>query len=105
MARGTPWAQRQGAPRIDLLPKELVVQRVVRRQRAGTGAGFLVLLALLSLWFVLESRQLSTARDQADHERATASGLGTQRAQLQPLADLEAQIAAADQLKASVYRH
>ena len=33
-----------------------------------------------------------------------ATGLRAQRAQLQPLADLEAQIAAAEQLRASVYR-
>jgi hypothetical protein len=33
-----------------------------------------------------------------------ATGLRAQRVQLQPLADLEAQIDAADQLKASVYR-
>jgi hypothetical protein len=104
MSWGTPWAQRQGPPRIDLLPRELVTQRVVRRQRGGIGAGFLVLLAVLGLWYVLESRQLGEAKDQADQERAVATGLRAQRVQLQPLADLEAQIAAADQLKASVYK-
>ena len=104
MAWGTPWAQRQGPPRIDLLPRELVTQRVVRRQRGGIGAGFLVLLAVLGLWYVLESRQLGEAKDQADQERAVASGLRAQRVQLQPLADLEAQIAAGEQLKASVYK-
>ena len=49
MAWGSPWAQRQGPPRIDLLPRELVEQRLVRRQRGGIGAGFLVLLALLGV--------------------------------------------------------
>ena len=104
MSWGTPWAQRQGPPRIDLLPRELVTQRVVRRQRGGIGAGFLVLLAVLGLWYVLESRQLGEAKDQADQERAVATGLRAQRVQLQPLADLEAQIAAGEQLKASVYK-
>jgi Fimbrial assembly protein (PilN) len=104
MAGGTPWAQHQGPPRIDLLPRELVTQRVVRRQRSGIGAGFLVLLAVLGLWYVLESRKLGEAQDQADQERAVATGLRVQRTRLQPLADLEAQIAAADQLKASVYK-
>jgi hypothetical protein len=103
MSWGTPWAQRQGPPRIDLLPRELVTQRVVRRQRGGIGAGFLVLLAVLGLWYVLESRQLGEAQDQADQERAVATGMRAQRAQLQPLAELEAQVDAADQLKASVY--
>lgn len=104
MSWGTPSAQLPSPPWIDLLPGELVTQRVVRRQRGGVGAGFLVLLAVLGLWYVLESRQLGEAKDQADQERAVASGLRTQRVQLQPLADLEAQIAAAEQLKASVYK-
>jgi hypothetical protein len=105
MAWGTPWARGQGPPRIDLLPRELVEQRLVRRQRGGIGAGFLVLLALLGVWYVLESRTLEEAQGQADQERAVATGLRAQRAQLQPLADLEAQIAAAEQLRASVYRN
>jgi hypothetical protein len=105
MAWGTPWAQRQGPPRIDLLPRNLVEQRLVRRQRTGIGAGFLVLLAALGVWYVLETQQLSDAQAAADQERATATGLRAQRAQLQPLADLESQIDAADQLKATVYRN
>jgi hypothetical protein len=102
---GTPWAQRQGPPRIDLLPRQLVEQRLARRQRTGIGAGFLVLLAALGVWYVLETQQLSDAQAAADQERATAASLRVQRAQLQPLADLETQIAAAEQLRASVYRN
>jgi hypothetical protein len=105
MAWGTPWAQRQGPPRIDLLPRKLVEERLVRRQRTGIGAGFLVLLAALGVWYVLEVQQLSDAQAAADQERATATGLRAQRAQLQPLADLESQIDAADQLRATVYRN
>jgi Fimbrial assembly protein (PilN) len=104
MAWGTPFAQRQGPPRIDLLPRTLVEQRQLRRQRTGVGAAFLVLLALLGLWYALERRELGTAQDQADQERAVATGLRAQRIKLQPLADLEAQIAAAEQLRASVYK-
>src|SRR5919107_6385423 len=105
MAWGPPWAQGQGPPRIDLLPRQLVEQRVVRRQRTGIGAGFLVLLSLLGLWFVLESRELTRAQDEADQERAVAAGLRARRAELQPLATLESQIAASEQLRASVYKH
>jgi hypothetical protein len=106
MANATSWGQRPGGPpRIDLLPRQLVEQRVVRRQRSGIGAGFLVLLALLGLWFVLESRELGRAQDQADQERAVATGLRARRVALQPLATLESQIAASEQLRASVYRH
>ena len=101
---GTPWTERQGPPQIDLLPRRLVEQRLVRRQRTGIGAGFLVLLAVLGIWYALEAKALHEARAEADREQATATGLRAQRAQLQPLADLEAQIAAAEQLRAAVYR-
>jgi Tfp pilus assembly protein PilN len=101
---GTPYSQRQGAPKIDLLPRQLVEQRQTLRQRSGIGAGFLVLLAVLGIWYAMESRQLNQAREQADQERAVATGLRARRAQLQPLADLESQIAAAEQLRASVYK-
>ena len=106
MANPTSWGQRPGGPpRIDLLPRQLVEQRVVRRQHTGIGAGFAVLLTLLGLWFVLENRELGRAQDQADQERAVATGLRARRAQLQPLATLESQIAASEQLRASVYKH
>jgi hypothetical protein len=106
MAKPTTWAQRPGGPpRINLLPRQLVEQRVVRRQRTGIGAGFLVLLSLLGLWYVLESRELGRAQDQADQERAVATGLRARRSELQPLATLESQIAASEQLRASVYKH
>jgi hypothetical protein len=103
MTWGTPYSQRQGGPKIDLLPRQLVEQRQTLRQRSGIGAGFLVLLAVLGIWYAMESRQLNQAREQADQERAVATGLRARRAQLQPLADLESQIAAAEQLRASVY--
>jgi hypothetical protein len=103
---GTPWAaQRQGPPRIDLLPRKLVEERLVRRQRTGIGAGFLVLLAILGVWYVLETQALGDAQAEADQEQATAAGLRVQRSQLQPLADLESQIDAADQLRSVVYRN
>jgi hypothetical protein len=106
MAKTTTWGQRPGGPpRINLLPRQLIEQRVARRQRSSIGAGFLVLLALLGLWYVLESRELGRAKDQADQERAVAAGLRARRAELQPLATLESQIAASEQLRASVYKH
>jgi hypothetical protein len=104
MASESPWSgRRQGPPRIDLLPPGVRELRVVRRQRTGIGAGFLLLLALLGLWYVLEHRQLTQTRQEADEQRAVATGLRARRAQLQPFADLEAQIVAADQLRAQVY--
>ncbi|HEV2894767.1 MAG TPA: hypothetical protein VG411_13510 [Actinomycetota bacterium] len=79
-------------------------QRLVQRQRTGIGAGFLVLLAVLGIWYALETQALHDAQAEADQGQAMATGLRAQRAELQPLADLEAQIAAAEQLRAVVYR-
>jgi hypothetical protein len=103
VAWGTPGAQGEGPPRIDLLPREIIEQRLVRRQRGGVGAVFLLLVALLGFWLVLENRERAKAEREADQEQAVAAGLRARRAQLQPLADLEARIAAADQLRAQVY--
>jgi hypothetical protein len=104
MAPQSPWTQpRQGPPRIDLLPRRVREQRLVRRQRSGLGAAFLLLLVLLGGWFVLAGRERAEAERAADQERAVATGLRARRAQLQPIADLEGQIAAADQLRAQVY--
>jgi hypothetical protein len=80
-----------------------VERRLVQRQRGGIGAAFLLLLVLLGAWYLLTTRQLDQARGQADQERAAADSLRARRVQLQPLADLEAQIAAADQLRSQVY--
>jgi hypothetical protein len=103
MAWESPWSARNGPPRIDLLPPEIHRLRLVRRQRGGIGAAFLLLLALLGFWYALENQQRAEAEGEADRERAVTTGLRARRAQLQPLADLEAQIAAAEQLRAKVY--
>lgn len=104
MAWGSPWAERrQGPPRVNLLPGEIHERRLVRRQRSGLGAATLLLLVLLGLWYTLQTRELAEARQAADAEQAVAAGLQARKAQLQPYAVLEGQVAAAEQLKAKVY--
>lgn len=106
MASGARWAERRtGPPLINLLPGEIRERRLVRRQRAGVGAGLALLLALLGLWYVLESRELAEARREADRGQAVAAGLRARQAELQPYAVLERQIAAAEQLRSQVYAH
>jgi hypothetical protein len=106
MAWESPWSQRrQGPPRINLLPKAIHEQRAIRRQRGEIAAAFVLLVLFLGFWYLLEQRQLAEAEREADREQATAASLRTRRAELQPLADLEAQIAAAEQLRAQVYAH
>ena len=103
MTWGSTQSYRQGPPMVNLLPREIAERRLVRRQRAGVGAAFAVLLVLLGCWYLLQTRQLADARKEADSEQAILVGLRAHRNQLQPYADLQAQIAAADQLRTRVY--
>jgi Tfp pilus assembly protein PilN len=103
MARQGSYDPRVSLPRVNLLPREILEQRLVRRQRGGVAVAFLVLLTLLGLWYVLESQKLTDARQETDRERAVAAGLRARQAELQPYAVLESQIAAAEQLRAKVY--
>jgi Tfp pilus assembly protein PilN len=104
MAAGSPWADRRtNLPRVNLLPKEIRERKLLQRQRGGVAVGFLVLFALLGLWYVRESQRLTDARAEADQARAVTADLRVRQAALQKYAELERQIAAADQLRAKVY--
>ena len=104
MAKQSSYADaRVSLPRVNLLPKEIREQRLVRRQRGGVAVAFVVLLTLLGLWYVRESQRLTEARQEADRERAVAAGLRAKKTELQPYAALGSQIAAAEQLRAKVY--
>src|SRR6266508_142997 len=104
MARQSSYGDtRVSLPRVNLLPKEIKEHRLVQRQRSGVAVAFVVLLALLGLWYVRESQKLTEAREEADRERTVAAGLRARKAELQPYAALGSQIAAAEQLRAKVY--
>jgi len=106
MASAAPGTEgRLVPPRLNLLPGEIRERRLVRRQRAGIGAALVLLLALLGLWYVQESRQLAEARREADREQALATRLRAHRTRLQPYADLEGRVAAAERLRTQVYAH
>jgi hypothetical protein len=103
VARNGAYDPRVSLPRVNLLPKEIKEHRQVLRQRGGITVAFVVVLALLGLWYARESQRLTDARQEADRERAVAAGLRARKAELQPYAALGSQIAAADQLRAKVY--
>jgi type II secretory pathway pseudopilin PulG len=106
MASAADWTEgRLGPPRLNLLPGEIRERRLVRRQRAAVGAAIVALLALLGLWYALEHREAAEARREADREQALAAGLRAHKTELQPYADLEGQIAAAERLRTQVYAH
>jgi hypothetical protein len=94
---------RVSLPRVNLLPKEIKARRQAQRQRGGIAIGFVLLVALLGLWYVRESQALTEAREEAERERAVADDLRARKTALQPYAALESQIAAAEQLRAKVY--
>lgn len=104
MSWDSPWAERSlHGPSVNLLPAADRERRLAQRERAGMGAVAAILLVLLGLWLALESRALANAREDADREQQAAGALRARRLQLQPVADLEAQIAAAEKLRADVY--
>jgi hypothetical protein len=104
MARQSSYGDaRVSLPRVNLLPKEIKERRLAQRQRSGIAAAFVLLVALLGLWYVREAQALTDARREADRERTVADGLRARKAALQPYAALESQIAAAEQLRAKVY--
>jgi hypothetical protein len=96
--------QRLGvAPRVNLLPTWVAERRLVRRQRLGVAAGFAALLCLLALLWLAESARVDRARRAADHQRVVTAQLEAERATLQPWADLQGKVVAAEQLRAKAY--
>jgi len=91
------------APRVNLLPAAITERRLVRRQRAWLGAGCGVLLTLLGLLYLYQVGQAGQARQAAAREQTVTAGLQAQKTQLQPWADLQAEVTALEQLQASVY--
>jgi hypothetical protein len=91
------------APRVNLLPSWVAERRLLRRQRLGVAAGFVAVLVLLALLWLAESARADRAQRAAAGQRATTAQLAAQRARLQPWADLQAEVASAEQLRAAVY--
>jgi cell division protein FtsB len=91
------------APRVNLLPAWVAERRLVRRQRLTVAAGFAGVLCLLALLWLAESARVDRAERAAAGQRAITAQLEAERAKLQPWADLQAQVVAAEQLRATVY--
>jgi hypothetical protein len=91
------------APRVNLLPAWVARRRLVRRQRLAVVAGFVVALGLLALLWLASSARTHRAEQAAAGQRAITAQLSAQRARLQPWADLQAEVASAEQLRAAVY--
>ena len=104
MTADTETTQRLGAaPRVNLLPGWVAERRLVRRQRLGVAGGFAALLCLLALLWLAESARVDRARRAADQQRAVTAQLEAERATLQPWADLQDKVVAAEQLRAKAY--
>jgi Tfp pilus assembly protein PilN len=97
-------ARRAGAaPKVNLLPSWVTERRLVRRQRLGVAAGFAFVLLVLVLVWLAQSARADRAERAAASQRAVTDQLAADRARLQPWADLQAEVAAAEKLRADVY--
>jgi Tfp pilus assembly protein PilN len=88
---------------VNLLPPELRQQQALRRTTsivAGIGAAVLV---LIGLFYFVQTMRLSDAQDELAAQQATNQLLQQQITELQPYADLQAQLQAEQQLVATVY--
>jgi len=88
---------------VNLLPRELRQKQVARRTTtmvAAIGAG---LLALVLAFYVLQTMRLSSVQDELAAQEATNAQLEAQIAELQPYADLQAQLAAKQGLVDTVF--
>ena len=104
MSQDLQLARRVGAaPKVNLLPSWVTERRLVRRQRLGVAAGFAFVLLVLVLVWLAESARADRAEQAAANQRAVSDQLAAERAQLQPWADLQAEVATAEKLRADVY--
>jgi cell division ATPase FtsA len=79
----------EGARRISLLPREILVARVARRQVAMAAGAVGALAALLLLLWAIRGGQVSDEQDRAADEEARAARLRSEIAQLSDVEELE----------------
>lgn len=88
---------------VNLLPPELRQQQAVRRKTSLIVAAGLGALALVGIFYFLQMQRLSSAQDDLAAQQATNAELEVQIAELQPFADLEAELRTKQALVAGLY--
>lgn len=88
---------------VNLLPPELRQRQVVRRTTSIVIAAGLGLLALVGVFYFFQTQRLADAQDELAEQRARNGQLQTQIDELQPFADLQAELLAKEQLVVSLF--
>ena len=88
---------------VNLLPPELIQRQVARRTTAMVIAGGVVLLLVVGFFYFVQVMNLSRTQDDLAAQQATNVALQSQVADLQQYAQLQAELAAKQQLLSEVY--
>ena len=88
---------------INLLPPEIRQQERLRRITFIVVLSGAVALALIGLFYVVQTMRLAGSQDELAAQQATNRLLEQQIAELQPYADLQSQLLAKQELVATVY--
>jgi Tfp pilus assembly protein PilN len=91
--------------RVNLLPPELRELQAIRRRTALVALGGVALLALLGVFYFIQTGKLSSEQSDLDAARASSAIIQAQISELQPYADLQQQLEAKKQLKDTLFQN
>jgi Tfp pilus assembly protein PilN len=88
---------------VNLLPPELRQRLAIRRATSLVVAAALGALALIGVFYFLQIQRLASAQDDLDEQQARNAELQSQIEGLQQFADLQAELAAKQQLLSTIF--
>jgi type IV pilus assembly protein PilN len=88
---------------VNLLPPELRQKQAERRTTTLVAAIGAAVITLILVFYFFQTMQLSSAEDELAQQQQTNATLSAQIAELQPYADLQADLAAKQQLVDTLY--
>lgn len=89
--------------KVNLLPPELRQKQAERRTTTLVAAIGAAVITLILVFYFFQTMQLSSAEDELAQQQQTNADLSAQIADLQPFAELQADLAAKQQLVDSLY--
>jgi Tfp pilus assembly protein PilN len=90
---------------VNLLPPELREMQAIRRRTALVALGGVAVLALLGVYYFVQTGKLSNEQSDLDQVRASSAIVQAQISELQPYADLQQQLEAKKQLKDTLFQN